>query len=73
MIIKAGGPGGGYSIALRMVEACDSPSRGELGCVIFGSEELRSRRPSTNKMRNTVYILNLNAFAYSLCSVCISY
>ena len=70
MIIKAGGPGGGYSLALRMVEACDSPKRGELRCVIFGSGGLRSRRPSTIYIvRNDTMILDKEPL-HSLCSVC---
>ena len=45
MIKQAGGSGGGHSIALWLAEASDSPIRGELGRVIFGSGGLRSRGP----------------------------
>ena len=45
MIKQAGDSGGGHSIALWLAEASDSPIRGELGRVIFGSGGLRSRGP----------------------------
>ena len=48
MITKAGSPGGGQCSAPRLAEVCDSPKRGELGRVIFGSRGLRSRYPLTN-------------------------
>ena len=50
MITKAGSPGGGQCIAPRLAEVCDSPKRGELGRVIFGSGGLRSRYPLTIKV-----------------------
>ena len=31
------------AIALRLAESCDSPKRGELGRIIYGSGDLRSR------------------------------
>ena len=31
------------AIALRLAEPCDSPKRGELGRIIYGSGDLRSR------------------------------
>ena len=51
MITKAGSPGGGQCSAHRLAEVCDSPKRGELGCVIFGSRGLRSRYPLTNERK----------------------
>ena len=55
MINKAGCPGGGQGIALRLIEASDSPKRGELGRVIFGSGGPRSRRPPTFQMNSIKY------------------
>ena len=43
VIKQAVPPCGGPGIALRWVEACDCPKRGQLGCAIFDSGGLRSR------------------------------
>ena len=45
MIKKVVPSGGGQCIAPRLVEACDLPKRGRLGCTIFDSGGLRSRIP----------------------------
>ena len=45
MIMKVVPSGGGQCIAPRLVEACDLPKRGRLGCIIFDSGGLRSRNP----------------------------
>ena len=45
MIKKVVPSGGGQCIAPSLVEACDLPKRGRLGCTIFDSGGLRSRNP----------------------------
>ena len=45
MIMKVVPSGGDQRIAPRLVEACDLPKRGRLGCIIFDSGGLRSRNP----------------------------
>ena len=45
MIKKVVPSGGDQCIAPRLVETCDLPKRGRLGCAIFDSGGLRSRNP----------------------------
>ena len=45
MIKKVVPSGGGQCIAPSLVEACDLPKRGRLGCTIFDSGGMRSRNP----------------------------
>ena len=46
-------PGRGLSIALsESADPCDSPKRGELGRIIYGSGGLRSRYPSIIEIKD---------------------
>ena len=57
MIMKVVPSGGDQCIAPRLVEACDLPKRGRLGCTIFDSGGLRSRNPHFNSVDILVKIL----------------
>ena len=48
MIKKVVPSGGGQCIAPCLVEACDLPKCGRLGCTIFDRGGLRSRNPHLN-------------------------